>query len=100
MKYTIRWLEELLKDGREFALQTELEVDVPDHAVRVQESMIFEARNWSDQPSCPRCRSGEPCIQLVAVQLTHRTARVAHEYDRTATSAPKPWPALNAEMAQ
>lgn len=97
MKYTIKWLEELLKDERRIELQTELEVEVPDYAVRVGEAMVFEALGWSDQPACECCGSGEPCVQLVAVQLSHRTARVAHQYDRSATSAPKAWPALRSE---
>lgn len=97
MKYTIRWLEESIGDQPVAETQQELEVDVPDHAVRVQEAMVFEALDWSNHPRCARCQSADPCVQLVGVYLSHRTARVVHEYDRSATNTPKPWPPARPE---
>lgn len=95
MKFTIKWLDEQLRSGSVVSLATELEVDIPDHAVRVGEALVFEAFDWSNHPACDKCQSGDPCTQIIGVYLAHRTARVQHEYDRSASSGPKPWPAAS-----
>ena len=92
MQCKIKWLDEQLKNGTVVMLEQELEVTVPDHAVRVGEAMVFEAFDWSNHPACDQCQSGEPCKQLVGVYLAHRTARVQHVYNRSITNSPKPWP--------
>lgn len=92
MQFAIKWLDEQFKDATVVTMEQELQVTVPDHAVRVGEAMVFEAFGWSNHPACDQCQSGEPCRQLVGVYFAHRTARVSHSYDRAATSNPKPWP--------
>jgi hypothetical protein len=90
MKFQIKQLEELI-GGEKVGTNTDLEVEIPDRAVRVGEAMVFEDYGWSSHPGCSACREGQPCLQLVAVWMQYRTAKVEHCWTRKAGSGPYPW---------